>query len=466
MIELACSIGLPIIVDETKIDNVCKDAVGKGNRVLAIVTATKPCFYKLASLMNEAGSKGLPFFVLHSGQHYDDAVGFGFQEFNFQKHLGADLRIRGDLSQKAAELYLKARVLSSYLKKNHPNILVVPYVNGDTITAAHFPGAWLFATNRSCIQGEAGLRSMTPKKFSGLNAKVSAQELLEMQWNNDWTLNRTEPFPEQYDTFVGAAACEYFFAPVKQNARSLVAEGYDKTKIFTVGNTIVDTIKSLKNKKPDGSVFDLYPKLAEGQWIRVDIHRRENLNERRFKAIIGAVISLVENGEKVAFVELNATNRALVQYSLREKLVELSKKENFLFTPIWQEYAHVIEFLSSDSCKAILTDSGSMQEEMNELGKPCLTARFSSDRSETVMVKSNLLIPPLDRSQMTNSILFAINDDSVLKSMRKARKLYGKDVAKTIVGKLDGLFKDEDQFFSWAHDRLGIYREKNFLEYL
>jgi len=467
-IELQSPIGEAILVNEERLEAAMQQAKRQHGRVLAIVTATKPCFYKLFGLMREAAEQELPFFILHSGQHYDDVVGHGFAEFDFAEHLGVDLRLRGDLSQKSAELYVKAKVLAEYLRKRWPATVVVPYVNGDTITAGLFPGAWLFATNRGCIQGEAGLRSMSPKGFTALRPDASAKQIIDAQWgeNATWIINRTEPFPEQYDTFVSAAGCDYFFPAVQLNTEHLVREGYDPKRMMTVGNTVVDAVKAKRQEPCSRSVFEEYPKLAEGAWLRMDIHRRENLNERRFKAIIGTLVKLVESGERVAFIELTAARRALEHYGLRDRLVKLAERENFLFTPVWKEYAHVIEFLDSDHCWAILTDSGSMQEEMNELGKPCFTARFSTDRPETLMAKANLLVPPLETEQMLAVLAYAKAHPEIAETMRKARKLYGTGVSKKIITEVAKLFAKEDQFFSWAHDRLDIYREKGFLEYL
>jgi len=465
--DVISPLGEPVLIDERRIREAAELARTQGhNRVLAVVIATKPCFYKLWGIMVEAKRQQLPFFIIHSSQHYDNTVGYGYKEFGFDEHLGIDLRLRGDLSQKSAELYLKTRLVATRLKELFPDIIVVPYINGDTVTVAHFGGGWMFATNRCCIQGEAGLRAMSPRGFQRLSEHTTPEKLIEMQWDGEWILNRTEPFPEQYDTFVGGASCDYFFSPVAVNTEHLEREGYDPSRICTVGNTVVDAVAAKRAERPERSVFDLYPKLKDGKWLRVDIHRRENLNRRRFHAIIDTVIELVRRGERVTFIELTATRRALEHYGLREKLVELSEKENFLFTPVWQEYAHVIEFLESDNCWAILTDSGSMQEEMNELGKPCMTARFSSDRPETVMAKANILIPPLNTQQMVATVEHIKRDDVILRTMRDAPKLYGKGVSKDIIERISELFRKKDAFFSWSHDRLKIYHEEEFLEYL
>lgn len=468
MDEILSPIGLPILCDPGRLEKAALAARAQQGRVLAIVTATKPCFYKLGGLMQEAVAQGLPFFILHSGQHHDDVVGHGWSEFGFAPHLGVDLRLRGDLSQKAAELCLKMKRFHLWWAERWPDVIVVPYVNGDTVTAAYVPGAWLLGTNRGCIQGEAALRAMSPAAFARLSAQETPESIVAMQWGQEagWVLNRTEPFPEQYDTFVSAAGCDYFFAPVALNAAHLEREGYAPGRIDVVGNTIVDAIRRQRSIRPKRSVFEEYPKLRSGEWLRVDVHRRENLNRRRFLAIVGAVADLVERGHPIAFIELTATRRALEKYGLRDQLVALSGQPNFLFTPVWKEYAQVVEFLESDRCWGILTDSGSMQEEMNELGKPCLTARFSTDRPETVMAKGNLLVPPLDAGQMVAIVEHVRASPAILEQMRAAPKLYGSDVSRRIIARIRELFARKDRFFTWAHDRLEIYTEEESVDYL
>src|SRR5207247_5777621 len=71
--------------------------------------------------------------------------------------------------------------------------------------------------------------------------------------------------------------------------------------------------------------------------------------------------------------------------------------DKFLMTPLWKEYANVIEFLDSGRCWAEMTDSGSMQEELLYFPKvTSLTVRLNTDRPETIFdAKSNVLVPPL-----------------------------------------------------------------------
>ena len=62
--------------------------------VLAIVTGTKPDFYKQAPLVLEAARQKLPVFVVDTGQHFDEVLRFGIEEFNLHKFVGCNLQIR------------------------------------------------------------------------------------------------------------------------------------------------------------------------------------------------------------------------------------------------------------------------------------------------------------------------------------------------------------------------------------
>ncbi|HEX7179212.1 MAG TPA: hypothetical protein VF220_05755, partial [Nitrososphaeraceae archaeon] len=50
--------------------------------ILSVVIGTKPDFYKQAPVVLEAIRQKLPTFVIDTGQHFDNLLGFGIQEFN------------------------------------------------------------------------------------------------------------------------------------------------------------------------------------------------------------------------------------------------------------------------------------------------------------------------------------------------------------------------------------------------
>jgi UDP-N-acetylglucosamine 2-epimerase (non-hydrolysing) len=448
--------------------------------VLAIVTGTKPDFYKQAPLVIEAAKEDLPVFVINTGQHFDDVLGFGIEEFNLQQFVGCNLQIRGDLMEKASELILKFGSFGRYCRKNFGSESLLPIVHGDTLVAGIAPLAWVFGMGQKVGQNEAGLRSMSPEAIKRLKAgreptKAEVRKFVSSQFEGKWFLAREEPFPEQIDTWICSAGTQFFFAPTMLNHDNLVREGYPENFVHVVGNSVVDAIYQKRKEKPQQSIFDIYPRLEKGEWIRMDIHRRENLTPRRFTSIIGALAELVKNTDKkIVLVMLNATMSALKQYNLESRLQGLAEEypDKFMITPLWKEYANVIEFLDSGRCWAEMTDSGSMQEELLYFPKvTSLTVRLNTDRPETVFdAKSNLLVPPLSPGWIVSIVNEAYDREEGLGlKLRRKKQIYGKpgQVSKNIIKIIKKEFENGDaNFYPWLHQRLGLWKEGQGLDYM
>jgi len=448
--------------------------------VLAIVTGTKPDFYKQAPLVIEAAKEDLPVFVINTGQHFDEVLGFGIEEFNLQQFVGCNLQIRGDLMEKASELILKFGSFGRYCRKHFGTESLLPIVHGDTLVAGIAPLAWVFGMGQKVGQNEAGLRSMSPEAIKRLKArkeltKAEVRKFIRDQFDGKWFLAREEPFPEQIDTWICSAGTQFFFAPTKLNRDNLVREGYPENFVHIVGNSVVDAIFQKRKEKPSQSIFDLYPQLEKGEWIRMDIHRRENLTHRRFTSIIGGLVELVKNSDKkIVLVLLNATVSALKQYNLDSKLQALAEQypDKFIMTPLWKEYANVIEFLDSGRCWAEMTDSGSMQEELLYFSKvTSLTVRLNTDRPETVFdAKSNVLVPPLSPNWIVSIVNEAYNrEEGIGMKLRHKKQIYGKpgQVSRNIIKIIKKEFENGDaNFYPWLHQRLGLWKEGQGLDYM
>ncbi|MBR9689712.1 MAG: UDP-N-acetyl glucosamine 2-epimerase [Candidatus Altiarchaeota archaeon] len=428
---------------------------------VVVVTATKPDFYKQWSLIPACEKLKVPVIVINTGQHYDGLLGFGLEEFNIKKYIAFDLKIRGDLLQKTYEMIAKTGFVARQLKERFPKTQFIPIVHGDTLAAGVFPIGWMFATAQKVAQNEAGIRGMAPV------FDKDPETFINNQWEGKWSISRQEPFPEQWDTFVSGASSELHFAPIDLNKEHLIREGAPSDRIFTVGNSIVDAMEYTKRNKPEVSIFDMYPKLEEYEtWIRVDLHRRANLGETRFKAFFSGIESLVKEGQPIAWVELPGTKFALEKYSLRNKVVQMDDTyDNFVFTPLWKSYSQVMEFFRSGRCAAALTDSGSMQEEMNKLGVPILTARYNTDRPETVYdAKTNILVPPHE-GMVDNMVRFVMERDELLERMSHGKKLYGEDVGVKIIQKIRKLHDEGFTMMRTTPEVMGL-SNKHEIEFL
>jgi UDP-N-acetylglucosamine 2-epimerase (non-hydrolysing) len=240
-------------------------------------------------------------------------------------------------------------------------------------------------------------------------------------------------------------------APVELDRQFMQSEGFPDDRIFVVGNSVVDaTEEALRNAK-NATVFDKYPVLADGDFVRFCIHRRENcMSEKRFRSIYDAMKSLIEEDRKVLLITMFQTEAAFDRYGLRDEIQSLAKKhKNFVLSPVWAEYTDVIAAMNKAAVCA--TDSGPMQEEMNVLGVPCVTLRFGSDRSESIMCGGNIIAPPTDAATIKSLIEFAWDN----KDMRKAPKIYGKDVSAKCIDAVEKVLKT-GEIFRTEEERVGL----------
>jgi UDP-N-acetylglucosamine 2-epimerase (non-hydrolysing) len=246
-------------------------------------------------------------------------------------------------------------------------------------------------------------------------------------------------------------------APVEINRQNLLREGYPADHIHVTGGVVVDALELKRKEKMAESVFTIYPALADGKWIRLDIHRKENLGQRRFSAIFGALEELVDHGHRVSFVLMNATKHAIARWQLNERLEKLSKRSNFLATDVWPAYGHVVEFYDSAHCLAAWTDSGGVQEDMNLLGKPCLTIRFNTDRPETVMGNhGNILVPPISPEFLARMVGGIIEDDTFLTKLRGAEPIYGSAAGEKFAAAIAPYAMSNARAFRWSQNILGF----------
>lgn len=266
----------------------------------------------------------------------------------------------------------------------------------------------------------------------------------------NWERGSLEPYPEQFNTRCSEAATGVHLAPVDLDREFLRGEGFPEDRIFVVGNSVVDAIGEAMTRVDQAKVFDQYPTLAQGDFVRFCIHRRENCgSDLRFRAIYDAMVSLVKDGRNVLLITMTQTERAFERMGLKKEVEALAKKhKNFLYSPVWPEYVDVMAAMTKASVCA--TDSGSMQEEMNAMGIPCVTLRFGSDRSESAMAGGNLIAPPADAAAIKKMVEFAWDN----KDMQKVPKLYGKNVSAQCIDAVETVLKKGEVFRS-DEERLG-----------
>ncbi len=117
---------------------------------------------------------------------------------------------------------------------------------------------------------------------------------------------------------------------------------------------------------------------------------------------------------------------------------------------MWPNYRDVIAAMVE--CAVVATDSGSMQEEMNILGVPCVTLRFGTDRAESVFAGGNVLAPPIDSGFVVAVIEAAMDSPG----MGVVGNLYGGDASMKIVDNVIARLDPRDGLFRTEERRLGM----------
>lgn len=417
-------------IDERRIASAVEHANDQNRSLYLIVLATKPCYIKLASLVLECVAQDVPFLLIDSGQHYDPDLTGAKRELGYEHLVGGMFGIRGTLLERATQLAEGIASLTELLRNGGIRTSVVPVISGDTSTTALFPQFWYFANGIRSIHVEAGLRSLGPDCPQGWDALDGLAQQLDFSWQRF----RDEPFPEAVDTGLASVVSDLLLAPVQRNVDQLVREDYPADRITCVGSLSSDAVRLALDATNPTSIFEHYPQLAMGRWLRVDLHRRENMTPQRLNAVLQGLARLSVDGVQIVLIKTNALMGALHQHGLIG-LMKNAIRQGVVVHDLWPRYIDVIGFLESSHCLAIYTDSGGLQEEAAVLGVPCITCRFCTDRPETVLdAKVNLLLPPVSADFVYRhlSMLLQCTPDKAWTGLGNRDGLYGNWVGRRI----------------------------------
>lgn len=423
-----------------------------------IMIATKPDIIKQAPLYLELKNREELVILVHTWQHYDYNLSkWVLAEFGMD--VDVNLNIFWPIHKKFSLVIERLGDFLVELSNNYKKI-PIPYVHGDTLTATTADKA-AFLNKFAVVHVEAWIRTFTPNKsfyhklFNDYNNnKFDWEKYYKDLQNFDiYETGSIEPYPEQFDTRWIEASTWLFAVPVELYSKTLKKEWFPKEHIKIVWNTVVDAIEISKQKIINSSAFEKYPNMKGKPFIFITIHRRENTEKKeRFLVIYNAIKKLIEDWIYVCFLWLYASEFAIDNYGLRQDIEDLKKKytTNFAYGPALSHHAEVIDMVSQ--AWAVVTDSWSMQEEANIIWVPCVTVRFWSDRTETILAWTNIIAPPINSCLITDIVKGAIWN----KKMIKKEHLYGKDVSKKIVDEVLEMLKKDWKLFKYDDERLDL----------
>ncbi|HSV29737.1 MAG TPA: UDP-N-acetylglucosamine 2-epimerase (non-hydrolyzing), partial [Candidatus Omnitrophota bacterium] len=315
--------------------------------ILCVVGA-RPNFMKIGPVIEALKAKGFEAPLLHTGQHYDEAmndqffVDLGLPRPDVNLEVGS-----GTHATQTAEIMRRFEPVLDELKPNA--VLVVGDVNS-TIACA------LVAAKKGIkvIHVEAGLRS----------------------YDRD--------MPEEINRVLTDQISDFLFTTERSAQPNLAREGIGADKVFFVGNVMIDTL--LKNAARAIPAADTLKDhgLADGYTL-VTLHRPSNVDEAEVLArLVGCLVEMAAD-TPVVFPIHPRTKARIEAAGLMDKL---TAARVILLPP--QGYLQMMGLMKS--ARVVVTDSGGLQEETTALGVPCLTVRENTERPITIAEGTNTLV--------------------------------------------------------------------------
>jgi UDP-N-acetylglucosamine 2-epimerase (non-hydrolysing) len=284
---------------------------------LCIIYGTRPEFLKLKSLIITIKESKISLKVIKINQHINLSEDIGY----FDEVLDITQISNDRIANIGANILTKLPIMISDIT----HILA----QGDT-ASVFYSLLCGFQMKKVCIHLEAGLR----------------------------TYDLDNPFPEEGYRQMISRITNIHLCP-SELERHILEQEKNKGKIYVVGNTILDLVKSYN-----------IPITCENK-ILITLHRRENWSD--FKDYIFELTNLAKRNATFYFYFLTHPNPSLKQILNDMDDIPI----NFI---VMNSLPHIelIELLSK--CAFVITDSGGIQEEANFLGKHMYVLRKITER--------------------------------------------------------------------------------------
>ncbi len=312
---------------------------------LGLVVGTRPNFVKAAAVHSALVRRGLEVDVLHTGQHFDEALSDSF--FRGLELPAPRVNLGIGPGSRASQFGDIVRALGEYLPASGLDELIV--VGDVTSTAAAAVAA--DACDLPVAHVEAGLRSFD----------------LAM--------------PEERNRRVVDALAVRHFVSEPAGVENLRREGHAGEQVHLVGNVMIDTLLRFRDEALRREPWRALG-VERGRYAIATLHRPSNVDSRAALAESLEVLRLAAVSGPLLFSVHPRTTQRLAAHGL-------ALPANLRALPP-QDYLAFIGLMAG--ARVVLTDSGGAQEESTVLRVPCLTMRENTERPITVTAGTSRLI--------------------------------------------------------------------------
>ena len=344
---------------------------------IVYVVGTRPNFVKTAPVIGALRER-LPdgrHALVHTGQHYDRMMSevfleeLGVPEPDYMLEVGS-----GSHSQQTARVMER---LEPVLAEERPDLAIVPGDVNSTLAAA----LTVAKMGIPLAHVEAGLRSF----------------------------DRT--MPEEVNRVVTDHLADRLFVHSPEAVDNLHAEGIPAERVHLVGNTMIDTLVALEDRfRAAGAATRLG--VAPGGYALVTLHRPALVDGPLLAKTMARLGALAR--EMPVVFPVHPRTRAMLES------VDAEHPGLLLCDPLGY-----LDFLSllADS-RAVLTDSGGIQEEAPTFRKPVLVMRDVTERPEGVAAGVARVVGT-DRGRIVAETERLLRDPAAYAAMAAAENPYG-----------------------------------------
>ncbi len=322
---------------------------------IVVVAGARPNFMKVAPLLKqiaihntdrEPGTAAVNALLVHTGQHYDDNMSdVFFRELGIPR---PDINLGVGSGTHAAQTAGILTGFEAVCQRERPDwVVVVGDVNSTMASALVCAKMGI-----PLAHVEAGLRSFD------------------------------RSMPEEINRLVTDALAELLLTPSEDADEQLLREGLPRTKIKFVGHIMIDSLMDGLPKARSSGTLDLLG-VMPGGFVYVTLHRPANVDDRASLKTLVAELETLAGRLPVVFPVHPRTRKMLADSGLEPS----GRKRLLMLEPV----GYHASLCLTENARAVLTDSGGLQEEATFFRTPCLTLRPNTERPVTIRLGSNRL---------------------------------------------------------------------------
>jgi UDP-N-acetylglucosamine 2-epimerase (non-hydrolysing) len=346
-------------------------------KVLTVVGA-RPNFMKVAPIIQairhhnkQAHGAAIEHVLVHTGQHYDALMSDRFfDDLGLPKpdvHLGVG---SGSQAAQTAEILQK---FENVLSSEAPDIVIVVGDVNSTVACA------LATAKLPAVTGK--LRPLLAHVEAGLRSFDRGM-------------------PEEINRVVTDHLADMLFVTEPSGLANLQHEGIPSDKVFFVGNTMIDSLRSFEVRADQSPILDQLGLRARAPqnggvppirpYALLTLHRPSNVDEAEaFGNILEGLLD-VSRELPIIFPVHPRTRRRIAEFGFGRYFQE-DAREKARGIGLTDPLGYVDFLCMMKNARLVLTDSGGIQEETTCLGVPCVTIRENTERPVTVEHGTNVL---------------------------------------------------------------------------